>query len=204
MRTSKYDGAAGARMGQICGNGQRQQGARCSCPRRRTRTPPGAGPGQVGALGRRRCWHPGAGLLARRGGPGVFWRGDADRESCGARMQTCSLLAWRGGPGGPVGCAPRGIPRSWRPRLPDWLPQDEARRSRRQLEMPAARQCWLDAAECGEARRRQVGPFLTRRGGVARRGGVRRLPSRGSWPCRRGSGCRRGCAASARRARQSA
>jgi len=50
----------------------------------------------------------GAGLLARLCGPGVFWRGDADRESSGAAMRTRR----------PVGCAPRGIPRSWRPRLP--------------------------------------------------------------------------------------
>jgi len=34
----------------------------------------------------------GAGLLARLCGPGVFWRGDADRESSGAAMRTGSPL----------------------------------------------------------------------------------------------------------------
>jgi len=40
------------------------------------------GPGWVGGLGRRRCWHPGL----------VFWRGYADRESSGAAMRTGSPL----------------------------------------------------------------------------------------------------------------
>jgi hypothetical protein len=136
-------------------------------------------PEQVHGAGRGPGWASGGCLL----------EGDGGREA----------LVRRCGPGGCGGCVPRDAPRPWRSRFVTGY-------RRMMLVDPegngvkvAARLDCRDAAECGEGRAHSNKGTLP-----PRRGGVRRLPSRGSWPCRRGSGCRRGCAASARRARQTA
>jgi hypothetical protein len=141
------------RDGNWCESDLRQRPAITRCRRSRsqrgTRSPLGSACG----LGRHRCGRPGAALMVRRCrlggfrrddvgpgtfvGPGTLWAlepcgaDDADREACG-------------------GCAPRGIPRSWRPRLRGRLPGVKLADPEGNRMMLAARQCWLDAAECGE------------------------------------------------------